>query len=186
MEKQGQEGLNALIIASVSEEVSRHLFSSKSDWEELNKLKDLYDSHSELEIIQLLMNLFNLELKDNDPMKLASEIRAIFHDIDATGVKVDTQLTAFIKALYLTYSHYLESLQASGQMKYMAFEALVEKLGEKEKAFGKEESKPIEETLCLAHKAHKSKQEFTKDENRSRGQGRGQRGWYIGRGGGNI
>ena len=107
----------ALIIASVSEEVSRHLVSSKSAWEALKKLKDLYDSHSELEIIQLLMKLFNLELKDNDPMKLASEIRAIFHDIDATGVKVDIQLTAFIKALYPTYTHYLESLQASGQMK---------------------------------------------------------------------
>ena len=64
----------ALIITFVSEEVSRHLVSSKSDWEALKKLKDLYDSHSELEIIQLLMKLFNLELKDNDPIKLASEI----------------------------------------------------------------------------------------------------------------
>ena len=62
----------SLIIASVSEEVSRHLVSSKSDWVELKKLKYLYDSHSELEIIQLLMKLFNLELKDNDPMKLAN------------------------------------------------------------------------------------------------------------------
>ena len=112
----------ALIISSVSEEVSRHLVSSKSAWEVLKKLKDLYDSHSELEIIQLLMKLFNLELKDNDPMKLASEIRAIFHDIDATGVKVDIQLTAFTKALYPSYTHYLESLQASGQMKDMTFE----------------------------------------------------------------
>jgi hypothetical protein len=60
------------------------------------------------------MKLFNLELKDNNPMKLASEIKALFHDIDSTGVKVDLQLTAFIKALYPTYSHYLESLQASG------------------------------------------------------------------------
>ena len=64
----------ALIIASVSEEVSRHLISSKSVWEELKKLKDLYDSHSELEIIQLLMKLFNLELKDNDLMKLDYEL----------------------------------------------------------------------------------------------------------------
>ena len=39
-------------------------------------------------------------------MKLAYEIRAIFHDIDATGVKVDIQLTGFIKALYPTYTHY--------------------------------------------------------------------------------
>ena len=77
----------------------------------------MYDSHSEVEIIQLLMNLFNLELKDNDPMKLASEIRVIFHDIDATGVKVDIQLTVFIKSLYPSYTHYLESLEASGKMK---------------------------------------------------------------------
>ena len=42
----------ALIIASVTKEVSRHLVCSKSAWETLNKLKDLYDSHSELEIIQ--------------------------------------------------------------------------------------------------------------------------------------
>ena len=41
------------------------------------------------------MKLFNLELKDNDPMKLASKIRVIFHDIDATGVKVGIQLTTF-------------------------------------------------------------------------------------------
>ena len=34
-----------LIIAFVSEEVSRHLVSSKSVWEALKKLKYLYDSH---------------------------------------------------------------------------------------------------------------------------------------------
>ena len=60
------------------------------------------------------MKLFNLELKDNNTMKLASKIKSIFHDIDSTGVKVDLQLTTFIKALHPTYSHYLESLQASG------------------------------------------------------------------------
>ena len=54
------------------------------------------------------MKLFNLELKYNDPTKLASEIRAIFHDIDATSVKVDIQLTTFIKAIYPTYTHYFE------------------------------------------------------------------------------
>ena len=70
-----------MIIAFISEVVSRHLVSSKSAWEPLKKLNDLYDSHFELEIIQLLMKLFNLELKDNDPMKLAYEIRDIFHDM---------------------------------------------------------------------------------------------------------
>ena len=175
MEKQGQEGL-CLIISFVSEEVSRHLISSKIAQEALKKLKYLYDSHSELEIIRLLMNLFSLELKDNDPMKLASKIRAIFHDIDATGVKVDIQLTAFIKALYPIYTHYLESLQASGQA--MTFETLFEKIAEREKAFGKKDSKPNEETLCLAQKGHKSKEGFAKYDNRSKSRARGQRGQY--------
>ena len=103
------------------------------------------------------MKLSNLELKDNDPMKLASEIRAIFHHIDATSVKVYIQLIAFIKALYPSYTHYLESLEASGQIKAMTFEKLVEKIVEREKAFGKD-SNPNEETLCLAQKAHKSKE----------------------------
>ena len=102
------------------------------------------------------MKLFNLELKDNDPMKLAYEIRAIFHDIDVTCVKVSIQLTTFIKALYPSYTHYLESLQASVQMKTMTFEKLVDKIAEIEIEFRKE-SNPNEETLCLAHKGHKSK-----------------------------
>jgi hypothetical protein len=140
----------ALIAASFSEEVSMHIISCKSVFSALKKLKDLYDSHSELEIIQLLMKLFNLEMKDNDPMKLASEIRALFHDIEATGVKVDLQLTAFIKALYPTYSHYLESLQASEKMKDMTFDKLVEKIVEREKAFGKKESLPMLR-LCVLH-----------------------------------
>ena len=100
------------------------------------------------------MKLFNLELQDNDPMKLASKIKALFHDIEATGVKVDLQLTAFIKTLYPIYSHYLESLQASGQMKAITFDILVEKIAEREKVFGKKESlsNSTVETLCLAQK----------------------------------
>lgn len=39
------------------------------------------------------------------------------HDIDSTGVKIDIVLVALIKALYPTYSNYLESLQASGNLK---------------------------------------------------------------------
>ena len=85
-------------------------------------------------------------------MKLAYEIRAIFHDIDATGVKVDIQLTAFNKPLYRSYTHYLESLQISGQMKSMTFEKLVEKIAKREKSFGKKESNPNEGTLCIAQK----------------------------------
>jgi hypothetical protein len=35
-----------------------------------------------------MLKLFNLELKNDDPMALASEIKAIMHDIGATGVKM--------------------------------------------------------------------------------------------------
>ena len=83
------------------------------------------------------MKLFNLELKDNEPMALASKIKSITHDTDATSVKVDIALITFIKDLYPTYSHYLESLQAIGHMKSLDFDTLVEKIVECEKAFGK-------------------------------------------------
>jgi len=36
----------ALIVASVSEELIHHIISIKDSWGALNKLKDLYDSHS--------------------------------------------------------------------------------------------------------------------------------------------
>ena len=97
----------ALTSAFVTEEVTQHILSSTTTFTTLKKLKDLYESHSKLEIIQLLMKLFNMELQDNDPMKLASQIKALFHDIEAICVKVDLQLTTFIKAIYPTYSHYL-------------------------------------------------------------------------------
>jgi hypothetical protein len=169
----------ALIVASVSEEVSRHMISCKTAFQALKKLRDLYDSHSELEIIQIIMKLFNLEMKDNDPMKLASEIRALYHDIKATGVEVDLQLIAFIKSLYPTYSHYLESLQASEKMKNLTFDKLVEKIVEREKSFGKKESLPNAETLCLAQEGKKSSNDPARHNTSSRGHGRKQ---FRGRG----
>jgi hypothetical protein len=54
-------------------------------------------THSELELIQLMVKLFNLELKNDDPMALASEIKAIMHDIDATRVKIDLPLTTSLR-----------------------------------------------------------------------------------------
>jgi len=138
------------------------------------KLKDFYDFHSELEIIQLLMKLFNLELKDNDPMKLASEIKSLCHDIESTGVKVDLQLTAFIKDLYPTYSHYLESLQSSGHMKATTFVVLVDKIDERKKAFGKKESlsNSTVETLCLALKEKNPREESARHNHSSKGHGK--------------
>ena len=62
----------ALIAKLISEEVSCHLVSIKDWYGALKKLKDVYDSHSELDIIQLLRKLFNLELRGNGPMALSS------------------------------------------------------------------------------------------------------------------
>ena len=73
----------------------------------------IYMTHYELELIQLMLNLFNLELKNDDPMALASEITTMMDEIEATRVNIDLPLMNFIKALYHTYSHYLELLQES-------------------------------------------------------------------------
>jgi hypothetical protein len=75
----------------------------------------------------LQLKLFNLNLKDNDSMALAFKIKVNMHDIDDVGVKIGIALTAFSKALYPTYSHCLESLQASGQLKSIDFDSSVEK-----------------------------------------------------------
>lgn len=140
----------ALIAASINEEVNRHISSIDDAWSALKKLRELYDSHSELELTQLQLKLFNLTLKGNDPMMLFSKIRAIMHDIKATGATIDIALAAAIKALYPTFSTYLESLQASGQLKALTFDALANKIVEREKAFGKKVCDPTPDTLCLA------------------------------------
>jgi hypothetical protein len=79
----------ALIFSFVSEEESYHIISIKYYWSALKKLKDLYDLHSKLELIQLLMKIFNLEMKDNDTMVLASKIKSIMDDVDDTSVKIE-------------------------------------------------------------------------------------------------
>ena len=57
-------------------------------------MKELYDSHSELEVAQLMIKLFNLKLKNDDPLALASKVRSVMHDIKVTDVLID-----FLKAL---------------------------------------------------------------------------------------
>jgi len=84
-----------------------------------------------------MVKIFNLELKNDDTVDLDSEIKAIIHGIEATRVKIYLLLIVFIKEIYPTYSHYLESLQASGQMKSITFDKVVEKFVECEKSFGK-------------------------------------------------
>ena len=63
-----------MITAIVSEEVSQHILSTKSRFQALKTLKYFYESHSEMEIIKLMLKLFSLEVKDNDPMLVASNI----------------------------------------------------------------------------------------------------------------
>eukprot|EP00253_Pinus_taeda_P026355 PITA_26355 len=74
----------ALIATSVNEEVSHHISSYSTAFEALQKLKELYDSHSALEVVQLTIKLFTLELQNNDPLALASEVKSIMHDIKST------------------------------------------------------------------------------------------------------
>lgn len=59
------------------------------------------------------------------------------HDIKSTGVEIDVPLTTYAKALYPTYSHYPESLQASGKLKDISFDSLEKKFAKREKDFGK-------------------------------------------------
>ena len=100
-----------------------------------------------------MIKLFTLELQNNDPLAIASEIKSIMHDIKSTKVELDISLITFLKALYPTYSNYLESLQANGNLNDITFDSLVKKFAEREKAFGKKTTpESFEETLCLAHK----------------------------------
>ena len=52
-----------------------------------------------------MIKLFSLELKNDDSLALALEVRSIMHDIKATSVEIDIPLIAYVKALYPTYSH---------------------------------------------------------------------------------
>jgi len=51
---------HAFIIASINEEVIRHITWFINAFNALKKLKDLYDSQLEFEVVQLMVKLFNL------------------------------------------------------------------------------------------------------------------------------
>ena len=55
-----------------------------------------------------MIKLFTLESQNDDPLALASEVKSIMHDIKVTNVELDIPMIAFLKALYPTYSNYLE------------------------------------------------------------------------------
>jgi hypothetical protein len=60
-----------VISATISEEMRHHIASISDSYNVLKRFNDLYDTHYELELIQLMVKLFNLELNNNDPMALA-------------------------------------------------------------------------------------------------------------------
>eukprot|EP00253_Pinus_taeda_P013008 PITA_13008 len=167
-----------LITSSINEEVSHHISSYSTTFEALQKLKEIYESHSTLEVVQLMIKLFTLELQNNDPLSLASEVKSIIHDIKST--KVELYLISFLKGLYPTYSNYLESLQANGNLKDITFDSLVKKFAEREKAFGKKKTpESSQETMCLAHKENRPAQDSIRGRGGRRGRGR----YFRGRGG---
>jgi hypothetical protein len=93
------------------------------------------------------------------------------HDIYVGSVAIDISLTTFIKALYPTYSHYLESLQASGQLKSLVFYSLMEKIVKCEKYFKRMKVQPIAETMCLAKKGKNQSHDSSRGECSKRGCG---------------
>ena len=93
----------ALITTSINEEVSHHIFPFSNAFEALQNLNELYDSHFTLEVVQLMIKLFTLELQNDDPLALASEVKSIMHDIKVTNVELDIPMIALLKALYPTY-----------------------------------------------------------------------------------
>eukprot|EP00253_Pinus_taeda_P016850 PITA_16850 len=175
----------ALIAASISEEVSRHITPFSTTFEALQKLKELYDLHSALEAVQLMIKLFTLELQNNDPLALVSKVKSIMHDLQATKIDLDIPLITFLKELYPNYSNYLESLQENGNLKDITFDSLVKKFVEREKAFGKKTTpESSKEAVCIAHKEKHPAQDSSRGRGGRRGRdGRRGRGRYF-RGGG--
>lgn len=163
----------ALIATSVNEKVSFHISPFLNAFEALQNLKEMYDSHFELEVVNLLIKLFSLELKNDDSLALASKFRSIMNDIKTIGVQIDIPLTAYVKVVYPTYSNYLESLQASGNLKEITFDSLEKKFIEKEKDFGKKTTpQSSEEVVCLAHKEKNHAQDSSRRRGGRRGIGR--------------
>eukprot|EP00253_Pinus_taeda_P009682 PITA_09682 len=94
------------------------------------------------------------------------------HDMKTTGVQIDIPLIAYVKALYPTYSNYLESLQASGNLNEITFESLRRSLL-REKDFGKKTApQSSEEYVCLAHKEKNPAQDSSRGRGGRRGRGK--------------
>lgn len=108
-------------------------------------MKEIYDSHTELEVVHLIIKLFNLELKNNDSIALAY--------IKITGVKIYVTLTPYIKALYPTYSYYPYLLRESGKVNEIFFGSIEKKFVERKNDFGKKTTpQSPKEVVCIAQK----------------------------------
>ena len=66
--------------------MSQHISPTKSYFQALKTQKYLYDLHSEMDIIQLMLKLFNFEVTDSDPMMGSYDIREIMHEIQEYGM----------------------------------------------------------------------------------------------------
>ena len=122
-----------------------------------------------MEIIQLMLKVFSLELKDDDPMFLTYEIRSIMHKMQGYGMKPYLPLAKFVKSLYSTQSNYLEFLQARDKFKYLTFDTLVENIADREKSFGKKSSDPTRESLCFVQKEKNQPKYPSKGDSSNRG-----------------
>ena len=98
-----------MIIASTNEELSRHISPFSTTFEAFQKMKELYDSHSALKVVQLMIKLFTLELQNNDPLAIASELKSIMHSLrtqlqGSTHIVVDSTrpLCTPLQSLYLS------------------------------------------------------------------------------------
>ena len=116
-----------------------------------------------------MLKSFSLEVKDNDPMQVASEIKESMHKIQVYVMKHDLPVTAFVKSLYSIHSNYLESLQASNKFKYLIFDTMVENIADKEKSFRKKSGKPTRRSLCFVQKAKNHPKDPSKGDSSKRG-----------------
>lgn len=89
-----------------------------------------------------MIKLLSLELKNDDPLALALEVRSIMHDIKTTHVQIYIPLIDYVKALYPTYPYYLKLLQASGNLKEITFNSLEKNFVERE-GFWEEENSSV-------------------------------------------
>ena len=89
-----------------------------------------------------MIKLLSLELKNDDPLALASKVRYIMHDFKNIGVEIDIHLIAYFKELYPIYSDYLESFEASGNLKEITFDSLEKKFAER-KEFWEEDNSSV-------------------------------------------